>query len=174
MGFGSKLKKAVKKVTKPVESVTKQVADPVRDVVEPAFKQAGKDIGTGATKFYKEYDRYTSSDWGAYLTPYLSMYDSDGRDALVSAYGGYATVGASAYNPAAGAVVGTAVNAYNAQNAPTSRPTAGGAAFAPTEQPAATPQTPADAGGVPWWLIGGALGAVALTIAVVLIVKKRG
>lgn len=172
MGFGSKLKKIAKKVTKPVTSATKQVTDPVRNVVEPAFKQAGKDIGAGATRTYKEYDRYTSSKFGSYFTPYLSMYDSDGRDALVKSWGGWATVGASAYNPAAGAAVGTAVNAYNARNAPTPN-SGGGAAFAPVAQADAAPQTPGDSGTPMWVIIGGSVAAVVVVVGVALLMRKR-
>lgn len=145
MGIGSSLKKAVKK--------------------------AGKQIGSGATKVYKEYDRYTSSKWGAYLTPYLSMYDSDGRAALRGAYGNYAAAGASAYNPAAGQVVASGLAAYDAHNAPDPKDSPGGA-YTPMEKPEA-PEAEASAGGVPkWLLIGGGVVALLVVVGGVVLLRK--
>lgn len=145
MGFGSSLKKAAKKV--------------------------GKQIKSGASKTYKEYDRYTSSKFGAYFTPYLSMYDSDGRDALSKAWGGWATAGASAVNPAAGAVVGTAVTAYNNRNVSDQRASP---AFGPSAPPPSVPETPAQVGGVSWWMVGGAVGVVVVAVVLAVALKKRG
>lgn len=145
MGFGKKLKKAAKKV--------------------------GKQVKSGASKTYDEYDRYTSSKFGAYATPYLSMYDSDGRDALSKSWGGWATAGASAVNPAAGAVVGNAVAAYDSRNV--SEQGGNGGVFAPAAPPAPVAATPAQAeGGLPWWMIAAAAGAVVVGAGLVLVLRK--
>lgn len=192
MGFGKRLKKALKKVTKPVTSVTAPVTKPVTDTLAPVTKPvesafstvtdkstydtAGEKVGgavrTGWRSAYGEYDRYTSSKTGAYLTPYLTMYDSDGRAALRDAYGGYAAAGASVYNPAAGAVVGAGLAAYDAHNAPGASVGGGGTAFAPPGDAPVAMETPSD--GVPLWLIAvGAIAAVGAVFVVVAIVKGR-
>lgn len=81
-----------------------------------AVSQVSNVVTTAAEQTGKEFDRYSSSTLGAYLTPYASLYDSDGRDALRKAYGGWAAAGASAYNPALGAAVNAGLGVYDAQN----------------------------------------------------------
>jgi hypothetical protein len=146
MGFGSSLKKAAKSVGKSV-------------------KKAVKDTGG-------EYDRWTTSKLGAYATPYLSLYDSDGRDALVKNWGGYAAAGAGVANPAAGAALGAGVQAYTAYNAPD--PRTGGSGFAAPVPLAPVPTTPDETGDNRAWLIaGGAVAFVVVAVVLVLILKKK-
>ena len=135
--------------------------------IKRSVRKAGRQIESGARKTYHEYDRYTSSKTGAYLTPWLSYYDSDGRRALREAYGNYAVAGAGTVNPAAGAVAGAALNTYDAyQNR-----NAGGA-FTPAAAPAPVAETPAEARGFPWEIVGGAVAAIAVAGVVVLVVRK--
>lgn len=150
MGLGSSIKKAAKSAG-------------------GAFKKAGKQVGSAAEKTYKEYDRYTSSDLGAYLTPYLSMYDSDGRQALRGAYGNYLSTGASAVNPAAGAAVGAGVAAFDAHNAP--KPS--GQAQVPAFTPPATQAVAQDDGKRAWMIAGGVVGAVLFVAVVVVVLRKK-
>lgn len=109
MGFGKAFKKAVSQVS---NTVTK------------AAEQTGR-----------EYDRYSSSTVGAYLTPYASLYTDGGRDALRKSYGGWASAGASAYNPALGAAVNAGLGVYDAQNQSSSS----GSVFSPVSTAPALP-----------------------------------
>ena len=107
-----------------------------------AFKKAVSQVSRTVTKAAeqtgKEWDRYSSSTLGAYLTPYASIYDSDGRDALRKAYGGWASTAASAYNPALGAAVNAGLGVYDAQNQSSSS----GSVFSPVST---APVLPAEA-----------------------------
>ena len=107
-----------------------------------AFKKAVSQVSNTVTKAAeqtgKEWDRYSSSTLGAYLTPYASIYDSDGRDALRKAYGGWASTAASAYNPALGAAVNAGLGVYDAQNQSSSS----GSVFSPVST---APQLPVTA-----------------------------
>lgn len=135
--------------------------------VTKAVKKAGRQIGSGAEKSYKEYDRYTSSKFGAYFTPYLSMYDSDGRLALRKAWGNYAAAGAGSVNPAAGAVAGSALAVYDARNA-----SPASSAFSTSGSPSAAPAQ--DPLGLSPVMIGGLIvGALAVIVTVIAIARRK-
>jgi hypothetical protein len=136
--------------------------------IKKAAKKAGGQIKSGVKKAYHEYDRFTSSKFGATIAPWLSWYDSDGRDAIMkSPWGQYGGAAVGMVNPTAGAAVNAAVGAFQAYNAPQTP-----AAFGHPAEPIATPATPEEANPVPWRLIGGAVAALAVAGVVVLAVRK--
>lgn len=139
--------------------------------IKNSVKKAAKDTAGGIDKVGKEYNRYSGSKFGAYVTPWASFYTEDGWDALRKNWGGYVQTGASAYNPAAGAVVGAGLTAYDAATVNTP---SGVSAFTTPGPAPEVPATPSEAsGGVsPFVLIGGALGGLAVLGILFFLIKK--